>query len=108
MHIQMPVGPGRFTTRGLLASLSLAAATSIVGGSLLSAEPDEFASEPSSVVMLRAKPSMSRQPRPLSAPIRHLDQRADAAVVLLGIEAIDDSEGSAASTLPMGEWTPRR
>ena len=108
MNVQMHVGPGRFTTRGLLASLSLVAATSIVGGSLLWAEPDEFATESSSVVMLRAKPSMSRQPRPSSAPLRHLDQRADAAVVLLGIEAIDDSEGADSSTHPMGEWTPRR
>ena len=108
MDMQLPVGPGRFTTRGLLASLSLVVATSIVGGSLLWAESAEFATEPSSAVMFRAKPSMSRQPRPLSAPLRHLDQRADAAVVLLGIEAIDDSEGAAVSTLSMGEWVPRR
>lgn len=108
MKVQLTVGPGRFTTRGLLASLSLMAATSIIGGSLLWAEAAEFATESSSVVMLREKPSMSRQPRPLSAPLRHLGQRADAAVVLLGIEAIDDSEGAALSTPPMGEWAPRR
>ena len=108
MHVQMKVGPGRFATRGLLAALSLVTATLIVGGSLLWAEPDEFATESSSVVMLRAKPSMSRQPRPLSAPLRHLDQRADAAVVLLGIEALDDSDGADSSTPPMGEWTPLR
>ena len=108
MHVQLTVGPVRFTTRGLLASLSLVIATLVVGGSLLWAEPDELATESSSVVLLRAKPSMSRQPRPSSAPLRHLDQRADAAVVLLGIEAIDDSDGADSSTPPMGEWTPLR
>lgn len=114
MHVQLTVGPVRFTTRGMLASLSLVAATSIVGGSLLRAEPDEFAAESSPVVLLRAKPSMSRQPRPSSAPLRHLDQRADAAVVLLGIEAVDEPDGAdsangaGTSTLSMGEWTPLR
>ena len=88
--------------------LSFVAATSIVGGSLLWAETDELTAESVSAVVFRAKPSMSRQPRPSSAPIRHLDHRADAAVMLLGIEAIDDSEDVAVGTLPMGEWTPRR
>ncbi len=115
MHVPMNVGSGRFTTRGRLASLSLAAATLIVGGSLLWAEPEAgLTTESSSAVVLRARPSMSRQPRPSSAPLRHLDQRAAAAVVLLGIEAIDDSDGADstdelnAGAHPMGEWTPLR
>ena len=43
-----------------------------------------------SAVVFRAKPSMARQPRPASAPIRHLDQRADGAVKLLGIESLHE------------------
>ena len=45
---------------------------------------------PPSVLVFRAKPSMARQPRPASAPIRHLDQRADRAVKLLGIESLHE------------------
>lgn len=41
-------------------------------------------------VVLRGKTTMARQPRPASAPIRHLDQRADSAVKLLGIESLRD------------------
>jgi|GEM_PF-5289370 len=43
-----------------------------------------------SAVVFRAKPSMARQPRPASAPIRHLDQRADGAVKLLGVESLHE------------------
>ncbi len=41
-------------------------------------------------VMLRAKSPLSRQPRPVSAPIKHLDQRADHAAKLIGIESLDE------------------
>ncbi|MBC8116493.1 MAG: hypothetical protein H7062_19045 [Candidatus Saccharimonas sp.] len=88
--------------------LSLAVAASIAGGSLLWAQSDGFFTETASVVVFRAKPSMSRQPRPLSAPLRHFDPSVDATVVLVGIEAIDDAEDPAAALLPMGEWTPLR
>lgn len=105
MSVQSPVGLRQFASRGLL--LSFAVAASIAGGSLLWAESDEFFTETASVVVFRAKPSMSRQPRPLSAPLRQFDQRVGAAVVLLGIEAIDEAVDFAAVQLPMGEWTPR-
>lgn len=106
MSVQSPVGPRRFASRGLL--LSLAIAASIIGGSLLRAEAGKFFTETAPVVAFRPKASMSRQPRPLSAPLRHFDRHMDAAVVLVGIESIDDAEDSAAAPLPMGEWTPLR
>ena len=108
MSVQSPVGSRRFTSRRLSALLSLAMTAGIAGGSLLWAEAAEFYPEATSVVVFRAKPSMSRQPRPLSAPLRHFDLPVDAAVKLVGIESTDDVDVSSSTQLPMGEWTPRR
>ncbi len=108
MSIQSPAGFQRFTARGLWTSLSLAIAAVVASGSLLRAKSDEFFTGTASVVVCRARPPMSRQPRPLSAPLRHLDQRIDSAVVLLGIEDVDDAADPAVAVLPMGEWIPRR
>ena len=48
--------------------------------------PGEWQVSSARTVAFRAKPTLARQPRPTSAPIRHLDQRVDCAVTLLGIE----------------------
>jgi hypothetical protein len=103
MSVQFAVGPRQFASRNLLLLLVIAA---LIGGvSRLRAEVGKFATESAHVFSFRPKASMSRQPRPLSAPPRHFDQPVDATVVLVGIESVDDS---ASPPLPMGEWTPLR
>jgi hypothetical protein len=105
MSVESCVRPRRFALRGLW--LSIVAAASVVGGSILWANSDELFTESASVIVFRARPSMSRQPRPVSAPLRHFDRRMDTAVVLIGIEALDQAEDFK-SLLPLGEWTPVR
>ena len=108
MSDRLPVAPQPFTSRGWVGWLSLAIAASVIDGSYLCAESERFDSQTTPVIAFRPKASMSRQPRPSTAPTRQLDPRASVAVVLLGIETLEDSEQAAASPLPMGEWTPLR
>ena len=87
----------RILMQGLAATLLAAMVTSSAFGAhrpsgLNEQQIGSIAGRPNatSVVLFRAKPSMARQPRPASAPIRHLDQRADGAVKLLGIESLHE------------------
>ena len=100
MHFQRHIGPERLATRGRRATLLPVAAALIVGGSLLWAEAAQSVTISSPAVVFRAKPPMSRQPRPASAPLRHYERDTAAAVVLLGIEAGNDSDATPPATGP--------
>ena len=78
----------RILMPSLVVPLLLAAVTAFAFGAHRPSDSSERRSGSPPVVAFRAKPSMARQPRPASAPIRHLDQRADGAVKLLGIESL--------------------
>jgi hypothetical protein len=104
MRLQTKIDFRRFASLGLWTSLMVGT----IGGPLLWAKSDGSSRESAPVVVFRPKPSMSLQPRPLSAPVRHLGQQPVFSVVLLGIEAIDESEAAPRALPSVGEWTPRR
>jgi hypothetical protein len=95
-------------TRPTIAMLWVGALVSLTGWAASMALADDHQTAPAAKteMKVRAKSSISRQPRPLSAPIKPLGRQADTAVTLLGIETAVDSEGDRSATSLLDKRAP--